>query len=171
MILTLFEQQANDVGLDPACFGQWNSMEGRSIGRGLTHAQHAPLWGGHDLRNRRRAVKHGNRFSVPHRAKVFAEPRLQLGDSDLSHGHIMTRTSHITTARSSQARRFSRLQPGDLVRLVKSRAYEGARSREYTLELVVQPDQVSDKGLDFGRRGETKACQLEPRVVRPLDAP
>src|SRR5438552_15727323 len=94
MALALFEQQIDDVDVEPQRLRQLDAIRRRRPGGRLADPQCQPLPHGDDLRHRRLAVEHGNRLAVSDRSEVLAETRFELRYSNRSHPSIMTINSH-----------------------------------------------------------------------------
>jgi len=95
MALTFFEEQLNNVHIQPRGFGQRDAIGSRGAWGRLADAERRSLANRYDLGYWRVTVEHRDRLAPAYRAQILAEPGLQFSNADLLHGYIMTINSHL----------------------------------------------------------------------------
>jgi len=98
MPLAFFEEQLHDIDVQVRRLGQPHPIRRGGTGRRLSDAERRSIANRNDLGDRGFPIEHGDGFTPPDGTEVLAEPSFQLGDSHLSHSHIMTRTSRLSNS-------------------------------------------------------------------------
>ena len=95
MALSFLEEQFHDLHAQPGALWNLDPLERRCPRSWLLDPQCSRLANRNELGDGGVAVQHGNGFTRTHGPQVLAQPRLEVGDTYLLHGSIMTRSSHI----------------------------------------------------------------------------
>ncbi len=108
MRLSRFEQYLHDVNRGGRGFRQRHAIRRGRAGGWLANPQRIGCPHRHDLSDPRLPIEHGNRLTASHGAQVFAQPRLELRDSQRFHDVSRTRSGHLgnlgPTSRSTSPR-------------------------------------------------------------------
>ena len=94
MSLAFFEQKLHNVEVQLRRLRQSNPIRWWRTWRGFAHTQRGLTADGDELGDRRVAVQDSDRFTAANGAEVLTQPRFQVGNPDLLHGHIVTINSH-----------------------------------------------------------------------------